>query len=404
MQRPEIFYSGKFCAENFMPIRPLQLMLFMGNPLCCRIIASTGPAQLKDKINISPRFRLLRYLAACYALFIVYVSLTPFSGWQGQGLYFIDVLTAPLAQTFTWFDFTLNCLSYFPIGFLLAYMLRNQFSFVRVLLLATLAGFLLSVSMEYTQMYLPRRVSSNTDLLSNTMGTFFGATIALLISQYGWFSRIRALHERWFKHGRMSDFGLALLALWVFAQTNPSLPMLGSVFVSEVARWPYDIVPHAPFNWLECAEVALNLLLLGILLSTLLRERRNTISVLLLVLSVVTLIKFIGAALLLKSWALLLWLNSEALFGIIAGLMLLAAALRLSHKWLPGFGVLAAIFYLLRLLDLLFDNKPSVALRLYHWHYIHMLNYNGLSQLVILLFPVLLLGYLWRTAKLRKYT
>lgn len=357
---------------------------------------------MKDKINISPRFRLLRYLAACYAFFIMYASLTPFSGWQEQGLFFIDVLTAPLAQTFTWFDFTLNCLSYFPFGFLLAYMLRNRASFAQALLLATLAGFLMSLSMEYTQMYLPRRVSSNMDLISNTTGAFFGAVCALLIAYFGWFSRIRDLHNLWFKHGRMSDFGLALLALWVFAQTNPSLPMLGSVFVSEVARWPYDIVPHTPFNWLECAEVALNLLLLGILLTTLLRERRNTVSVLLMVLCVVTLIKFIGAALLLKSWALLLWLNSEALFGIIVGLMLLAATLRLSHRWLPGFGVLSALFYLLLLLDLLFDNKPSVALRLYHWHYIHMLNYNGLSQLVILLFPVLLLGYLWRTASLRK--
>ena len=200
----------------------------------------------------------------------------------------------------------------------------------------------------------------------------------------------------------MSDFGLALLAVWMFAQTNPSLPMLGSVFVSQVARWPFDIVPLAPFNWLESAEVALNLLLLGILLSTLLHERRNTIRALLLVLCVVTLVKFIGAAVLLKSWALLLWLNSEALFGIIAGLMLLAATMRLSDRWLPAFGVLCALFYLLLLQDLLFDNKPSAALRLYHWHYIHMLNYNGLSQLVILLFPVLLLGYLWRTAKLRK--
>ena len=87
---------------------------------------------------------------------------------------------------------------------------------------------------------------------------------------------------------------------------------------------------------------------------------------------------------------------------MIVGLMLLSAALRLSHRWLPGLGVLSALFYLLLLQDMLFDNKPSAALRLYHWHYIHMLNYNGLSQLVILLFPVLLLGYLWRTARLRK--
>ena len=76
--------------------------------------------------DLSPRFRLQRYLTAGYALFIVYASLSPFSGWQEQGLYFSEVLIAPLDQTFTWFDFTLNALSYLPLGFLLAYLLRNR--------------------------------------------------------------------------------------------------------------------------------------------------------------------------------------------------------------------------------------------------------------------------------------
>jgi VanZ family protein len=355
-----------------------------------------------DKHPITPRFRLQRYLIAGYALFIAYVSLSPFSGWQDQGLSFIDVLYAPLAQTFTWFDFTLNTLSYLPLGFLLTYVLRHRWKLAHILPLATLAGLSLSVAMEYTQLYLPSRVSSNSDLLSNSMGTLLGSALALSIAKHAWHTRITVLHNRWFKHGMLSDFGLALLALWVFAQTNPSLPMLGSVFVSEVARWPFDIVPQAPFNWLESAEVTLNLLLLGILLSTLLRERRHTLNGLLLALGTVTLIKFIAASVLLKSWALLLWLNSEALLGMIAGILLLTFALRLPRSWLIVFGALAAVSYLLLLQFLLFDNKPSTAMRLYHWHYIHMLNYNGFSQLAILLFPILLLSYLWRTGFSRK--
>jgi len=246
-------------------------------------------------------------------------------------------------------------------------------------------------------MYLPTRVSSNGDLLSNTAGALFGAAFALKIAEFAWFSRIEIWHEKWFRRGTMVDFGLALVVLWMFAQINPSLPMLGSVFVREVARWPFDIVPAAPFNWLECAEVALNLLLLGILLSTLLRERRHTMSALLLVLCAVTLSKFTAAALLLKSWALLLWLNSEAMIGIIAGLLLLAAAMRLSRIRLLAYGALAAISYLGLVLGLIAGSTPSAAMRLYYWHYLHMLNYNELSQLVLVLFPVLLLGYLWRT-------
>lgn len=350
-------------------------------------------ARSKDTI----RTHLRTYLTVGYALFLVYVSLSPFSGWQEQGLYFIDVLTAPLAQTFTWFDFTLNAFAYFPLGFLLAYLLHNRWPIPLLLLLTTLTGLSLSLAMEYTQMYLPSRVSSNADLLSNTMGTLIGSVFALTISKYTWYSRIAVLHNKWFKHGMLIDFGLALVALWVFAQTNPSLPMLGSVFVREVARWPFDIVPATPFNLLESSEVALNLLLLGILLSSLLRDRRHTINGLLLVLSTVTVIKLIAAAILLKSWALLLWLNSEAMLGIMAGLLLLTAALRLSRIWLLVFGAVANVMYLLLVLDLLFDSKHAAPMRLYHWHYIHMLNYNGFSQLVILLFPVLLLSYLWRT-------
>lgn len=357
---------------------------------------------MKDKISISPRYRLHRYLTAGYMLFIMYASLTPFSGWQEQGLYFIDVLTAPLAQTFTWFDSILNCLAYLPFGFLLAYMLRTRWPAVHVVLRVTLAGLSLSVAMEYTQMYLPARVSANSDLLSNSIGTFCGAVLALTIARYAWFSRMKEWHSKWFKHGGINDFGLTLVVSWMFAQVNPSLPMLGSVFISAVARWPFDIVPAAPFNWLECTEVALNLLLLGILLLTLMRVRRYTMTALLMVLSIVTLTKFLAAAILLKSWALLLWLNSEAMIGIMAGSLLLLVAMRLSRIWLLGFGALAAISYLLLVLYLILGSSPSNAMRLYHWHYVHMLNYNGLSQLVNLLFPVLLLGYLLRTGILRK--
>ena len=348
------------------------------------------------------RTHLHKYLTAGYILFIIYVSLSPFRGWQEQGLSFVDVFIAPFGQTFTWFDFTLNMLSYFPLGFLLVAMLRGRWSAVRVLYASTLCGFLLSMSMEYVQMYLPNRVSSNTDIFSDSAGTFLGALFALSIAEQVWFSHIKSLHEKWFKHGRINDFGLALIALWMFAQTNPSLPMLGSVFVREVARWPFDIVPESPFNWLECAEVTLNLLLLGILLSSLIRERRHAISALLVLLFAVTLIKFFAAAILLKSWALLLWMDSEAMVGMLAGLVLLLTVLRLPHRRLLGIGALSAVLYLILLQDLLLDSKPSAAMRMYHWHYIHMLNYNGLSQLVILLFPVLLLGYLWRTGMLRK--
>ena len=337
------------------------------------------------------------YLAAWYALFIVYGSLSPFTGWQEQGLDFPAVLSAPLEQTYTWFDTVVNLLAYFPFGLLLGLTLRMRFGAGWSLLLATLGGAALSASMEYAQMYLPSRASSNLDLLINSTGTLAGALLAVSIAPRAWF----ALHlTRWrtrlFHTPAGRDFGLALVALWMFAQVNPSLPMLGNVFISEVARPPFERVQSEPFSWLESMAVALNLLMLGMLLLSLLRQRRHAASALLLVLCLVALAKFLAAAVLLKSWALLLWLNSEAMLGIFAGVLLLAAAGWLPRTRLIWVASFTALAYLVLAHGVLDSGAPSAAMRLYQWHYAHLLNYNGLSKTIALIFPFLLLGYLWR--------
>lgn len=346
------------------------------------------------------RARLRTWLAIGYALFIVYASLSPFSGWRDQGLNFSDVLTAPLALTYTAFDTVINLLSYLPFGLLAGLTLRARFSASISALLALCLGVLLSVGMEYLQMYLPGRISSNMDLLSNSLGALAGTLLAMSIASRPWlFSRMTHWRGNLFYHGREMDFGLALLALWIFGQINPSLPMLGNVFISEAARQPFVMLPPAPFDIWESSAVALNLLMLGTLMLTLLRVPRNTITVLLVVLSVVALAKFITAALLLKSWALLLWINSEAVLGMLLGMLLLFAVLRLPRRAAIASGAAVALGYFVIVNFVFDDNTPAAAMSIYHWHYGHLLNYNGLAQTIALMFPVLLLLHLWRTRK-----
>ena len=341
--------------------------------------------------------RLRTYLAVGYALLIVYASLSPFTGWQEQGLEFSAVLAAPLLQTYSLLDVVVNLLAYMPFGLLLGLMLRVRFSAGWSVLLATLGGMALSATMEYTQMYLPVRVSSNLDLLTNSLGALAGALLAMSIAPRAWFAlHLVGRRMRLFHDGARADFGLALVALWMFAQVNPSLPMLGNVFISEVAHPPFAAVQHTPFDWLECAAVLFNLLMLGALLLTLLRQRRNAVIALVLILCAVALAKFVAAAVLLKSWALLLWLNGEAILGIFAGMLLLAAASRLQYARLMGFAALITLACLALAHGLLNSGAPSAAMRLYQWHYGHLLTYNGLSQTVALVFPFLMLGYLWR--------
>lgn len=345
----------------------------------------------------SPRPRLRIYLAAGYALLIVYASLSPFTGWQEQGLEFSVVLAEPLLLKYFWSDIAANLLSYLPFGLLLGLALRARFSAKWSALFAMLCGAVLSGAMEYAQMYLPSRISSNIDLLTNSIGALTGALLAVAIAPRAWFAlHLRHWRMRLFHTDARRDFGLALVALWMFAQTNPSLPMLGNVFISEAVRAPFAVVPPNPFNWLESAAVLLNLLMVGMLLLTLLRQRGDAVVALLLILCAVALAKFVAAAVLLKSWALLLWLNGEAMLGIIAGMLLLTAASRLQHARLMGFAALATLLWVVLAQWVLDSGDPSASMRLYQWHYGHLLTYNGLSQTVALVFPFLLFGYLWR--------
>lgn len=355
---------------------------------------------MRELFITETRARLRTWLALGYALFIVYASLSPFTGWREQGLNFGAVLGAPMHLTYTTFDATLNLLSYLPLGLLLGLTLRARLSAPASVLLGLCLGAALSAGMEYLQMYLPTRISSNVDLLANSLGTLAGALLAVSITSWPWlFSRLTHWRSRLFHHGKEMDFGLALLALWMFGQINPSLPMLGNVFISEVARQPFVALPPAPFDIWESAAVTLNLLMLGCLLMTLLRAPRNVLTALLMVLSAVALAKFVAAALLLKSWALLLWINGEAVLGMLLGMLLLSVLQWLPRSTMIGTGALVSLSYFV-IVNALFDsNTPAAAASIYHWHYGHLLNYNGLAQTLTLIFPLLLIWHLWRIRK-----
>lgn len=344
-----------------------------------------------------PRSLLRYYLVAGYAAFIIYASLSPFVGWQEQGLDFWAVLASPLGLTYTAFDAVSNVLAYLPFGLLLALTFRTYFGNRSSVLLATLTAMSLSVAMEYLQMYLPSRDSSNADILSNSTGALAGALLAVAIAQRAWFLRVTQWRIGLFRQSEGVDFGLALVMLWMFAQINPSLPMLGNVFITEPTYRLLIALPEEPFNIWESMAVALNLLMVGALLLTLLRVRRHVVLGLIIMLSLVALTKFIAAALLLKSWAMMLWLNSEAILGIVVGVVLITGIAWLRQSRLVWVTAFCALSYVVLGNWVLDSGTPSAAMRLYHWHYGHLRNYNGLSHNVSLIFPLLLAGYLWWT-------
>jgi VanZ family protein len=341
--------------------------------------------------------RLRIWLALGYALFIVYSSLSPFTGWREQGLTFVEMLQVPLRMTYTSFDATLNYLSYLPLGLLVALALRARTGATLSILFGTAMGLSLSMSMEYLQLYLPTRFSSNTDIVSNTCGMFTGTLLAVgLASRPRVIERLELWRIKFFFQGKDMDFGLALLTLWIFGQLNPSLPLLGNVFISEVARQPFVTIPSQPFDGWESVAVTLNLLMLSTLLMTVLRKPRHVIASTFLVLSLVIVVKFVSAALLLRSWALLVWINSEAIFGMLLGISLIIIQLKLTRTGAIRVGGIITLSYLLIVNFVIDGNAPSAAMSVYHWHYGHLLTYNGLAQTILLVFPVLLVFHLWR--------
>ncbi len=77
---------------------------------------------------------------------------------------------------------------------------------------AALAGSLLSLAMEFLQIYLPRRVPSNLDLVLNAAGTWLGALLAALLERWGAIDRWSLFRSRWFVPDARG--ALVLMALW----------------------------------------------------------------------------------------------------------------------------------------------------------------------------------------------
>jgi len=136
--------------------------------------------------------RAWRLSALLYALLIAYGSLFPFSGWTRPPEPWAWLRWPPDVAHWSRADLLVNILAYVPLGFGLASGSSPRRSGMAAVLWAALAGFALSFSIESTQAYLPARVSSLGDLLTNTGGTLLGAMLARGLGSRGHAGRLLA--------------------------------------------------------------------------------------------------------------------------------------------------------------------------------------------------------------------
>jgi VanZ family protein len=339
-------------------------------------------------------------LSLAYIGLIVYASLYPFTDVRDQGIVPWAFVTAPFPPKYwTWFDVISNFLGYMPLGALLALSALRTGRGRYAVLVASLAGCLLSLSMETLQSYLPQRVPSNLDWATNSAGTLVGAVFAALLERFGAIDHWSRFRARWFV--REARGGLVLLALWpVGLLFPPAVPLgLGQVY-ERLEAAVADALEGTPFlEWLPVRDVELQPLLpiselSCVLLSALVpcllgyciissRPRRAAFALAALAVGVAT--SALSAALSygpMHAWA---WFDLPSEVGLVAALVLALALVPLPRRAAAGLVLLALG------VDLSLLNQASASAyfsqALQSWEQGRFIHFYGVAQWVGWLWP-----------------
>lgn len=344
--------------------------------------------------------RLARYAFYCTLLLILITSLYPFTGWRYTGAPLLAFLFYPLPYYFTVFDNTINLLAYVPFGFFLARMLPQRwFGW----LAASLAGVLVSTAVEFIQQFLPSRISSNLDILSNGAGALLGAILALAFSN-------RSSKRLWliWRHatlapGSAAEWGFVWLMLWFVSQLDPTQPFLGVVVVPRGLPQPFESPLSNPaffLGLLEGGGMMLNLLGVAFFVSLLARYTAQVPRMIALTLLVALLAKMSFAGMLLKPAQFFAWLDLNIAIGGTAGLLLLSLLWRLHGRLRALLGLLALLAA--QAISWIWPLTPqfSAMLPLFRWHYGHLEHLSGLANIISDIWPLGAMGWLaWMTIR-----
>lgn len=196
-------------------------------------------------------------LGGLYVVFIIHLSLYPYQGWRQIGIGPLEFLSGPwipIHQTVLWRDITLNILGYIPLGFLLLTGLSElPARFERAL--APIIGIGLSFCLEALQTYIPIRVPSKVDWLTNSIGTLVGVGLGIWFIHHTELAlRINKLLKSWLID--KAWLGIGVLSLWCFSQLTPSNPTFVSSF------WLGNVVFSSPVSdFANALELPTNLLI-----------------------------------------------------------------------------------------------------------------------------------------------
>jgi VanZ family protein len=352
----------------------------------------TSAAQSRDSY-------LAPALVVLYAAAIAYASLQPFGEWiapiEGTPFWLFD----PGPPRTTRFDTIANFAIYVPLGLFVALIPRRA-TVLGCLVVALAAGAALSFSLETLQWYLPPRHANWIDFVANCAGAAAGGLLGAAFSRSPFRDLAGALRDRFVLPGAIGDVGIALIALWLVAQVNPAIAPFALTFDPDPMLQPIGEAhePDLAAALIEAAHAAFQLLGVGLFVALLVRERRHAAGTVMVLVGAALFAKGLAALYLLKPAALESWLPPGSLLGLGGGALLLAAALLLPRPMQVATCAVALLSSLLTPLltpDLMF---AAPTLTLFNWRYGHLLNFNGLTRIVLVGWPLAAAAWLFALA------
>jgi len=343
-----------------------------------------------------------------YLLLIVYASWFPFSGWRSSGLSPFAFLNLQPQRYWTGFDAGINVVGYMPLGVLFVLALHPAVRGVWAVLISAVAGILVSGVMEVVQNYLPSRVPSNLDLLTNSVGCLAGALVGayfsrMLLDQ----SRLYRLRRRWFSP--YASQGLVLVALWPLAQVYPQnylfgngqvLPLL-SEWLSEWLDADIDLVTllrgDAPMSveqyWLsETIITACGMTGAALTLMCLTRRGAPRMALMLALFGAGLLVKTLSSSLFFAPDNALVWLTPGAEGGFLIGLIMLTGLAFAPQVAQRRLAVVTLVLSLIVVNTI--PANPYFVSTLQAWQQGKFLNFNGAAQFLDMAWPIFALWFL----------
>lgn len=343
-----------------------------------------------------------------YLLLIVYASWFPFSGWRSSGLSPFAFLNLQMPRWWTGFDVMVNIVGYMPFGVLIVLALHPRVRGMWAVAIAAAVGLLISGTMEVVQNYLPSRVPSNLDLLTNAGGCLAGALLG------AWFapmlldrSRLYLLRQRWF--AAHASQGLVLVALWPLAQVYPQnylfgngqiLPLL-SEWLSEWLDTDIDLVTmlrgDVPMSveqyWLsETIITACGMTGAALTLLCLTRRGAPRLSLMLALIGVGIVVKTLASSLFFAPDNAFVWVTPGAEGGFLIGLIMLAGLAFAPQVAQRRLAVVTLVLSLIVVNTI--PANPYFVSTLQAWQQGKFLNFNGAAQFLDMAWPVLALWFL----------